>query len=372
MRRILSVALAALLLCGVCALGPHAATDITEEFTDPNFLAAVYAAIGKTAPEPIYDTDAEEVVELYIGWRGIRSLAGLEYFTGLESLDCSYNRLTALPVLPSGLESLDCSHNRLAVLPVLPSGLESLDCSYNWLTALDVTGCPLTVLDCSHNYMPGDSAVAGFIGVWDDEDFMFDPQETPAVPALLGPTSRTLAQGYAATSAGAFVATGGPPPTVTVTSGDPAFTWDEDTRRLYIAAGLAAGTYPVTLEAANGMGPAATLTFTLTVFVPSTYTVRLDANGGTVTPASITVTGGETYAALPTPLRGRYKFDGWYTAATGGARVIPSDTVSLTSDITLYAQWMPIRYIFGTNYIANGLNWLLFIVCFGWIWMWFA
>ena len=372
MRRFFAAALAAALLCGAFVPGARAATDITEEFTDPNFRAAVYEAIGKASPEPIYDTDVEEVEALAIGWRGIESLAGLERLTALTYLDCAYNRLAGLPALPAGLEYLDCSYNLLTSLPALPAGLEHLNSSWNRLTSLDVTGCPLAYLDCRYNFMPNAAAVTGFAGEWDGESFLFDPQQTPAAPALAGPAGRALALGYPATSAGAFVATGNPPPTVTIASGDPEFSWDADTRRLYIAEGLPAGTYPVTLEAANGMGPPAALTFTLTVFVPPTHTVSLDANGGTVAPASITVTGGGTYGALPVPARDRHKFDGWYTAAAGGARVLPADVVNLTGDIALYAQWTPIRYVFNTEYLSTLPNWLLFILCFGWIWMWFA
>jgi len=56
-KQALAALLAALLLCGVFALGASAATDITAAFTDPNFKAAVYEAISKTAPNPILDTD---------------------------------------------------------------------------------------------------------------------------------------------------------------------------------------------------------------------------------------------------------------------------------------------------------------------------
>jgi hypothetical protein len=48
-------------------------------------------------------------------------------------------------------------------------------------------------------------------------------------------------------------------------SGDSKITWNSATNRLDIAAGLAAGTYIVTLKAANGTAPDATITFTLTV-----------------------------------------------------------------------------------------------------------
>ena len=111
---------------------------------------------------------------------------------------------------------------------------------------------------------------------------------------------------------------------------------------------------------------------------PTTYIVALNPNGGSVTPTSISVTNGDTYSALPTPTRSGYTFDSWYTQASGGTKVNPADTVNLTGSITLYAHWTqnaqppsPIQYIFTTKYEATPLNWILFILFFGWLWMWF-
>jgi len=84
---------------------------------------------------------------------------------------------------------------------------------------------------------------------------------------------------------------------------------------------------------------------------------------------------GGTYSALPTPTRANYTFDGWYTAASGGTKVSKTDTVNLTGNTTLYAHWtaasQPVKKIFSTKYDATLLNWILFFVCFGFIWMWF-
>jgi len=111
---------------------------------------------------------------------------------------------------------------------------------------------------------------------------------------------------------------------------------------------------------------------TITQSPAQTYTVTLNANGGSVSPTSITVTKGSTYSALPTPTRSSYTFNGWYTAASGGSKVNPTDTVNLTGNTTLYAQWtQQAKKIFSTKYDATFLNWILFFVCFGWIWMWF-
>ena len=72
---------------------------------------------------------------------------------------------------------------------------------------------------------------------------------------------------------------------------------------------------------------------------PETYTVTFDANGGSVSTASKTVTKGSTYGTLPTPTRSGYTFDGWFTSASGGTQITSSTTVNLTANQTLYAHW---------------------------------
>ncbi len=80
--------------------------------------------------------------------------------------------------------------------------------------------------------------------------------------------------------------------------------------------------------------------------------VTLDANGGEVSPTTVTVTYGSAYGTLPTPTRTGYTFDGWYTAKTGGSKVTSSTTVTTTSNHTLYAHWTAKTYTVTFN--ANG------------------
>ena len=68
------------------------------------------------------------------------------------------------------------------------------------------------------------------------------------------------------------------------------------------------------------------------------YTIKLDANGGKVSPASVEVASGETYlSSLPKPTRSGYKFDGWYTAKSGGTQI--TSTTKATKNQTIYAHW---------------------------------
>ena len=79
--------------------------------------------------------------------------------------------------------------------------------------------------------------------------------------------------------------------------------------------------------------------------LPSAVTVSFDANGGSVSPASKSYTVGSTYGSLPTPTRsGSWKFDGWYTASSGGSKITTSSTVS-GAVTKLYAHWIEVAYL---------------------------
>ena len=68
-----------------------------------------------------------------------------------------------------------------------------------------------------------------------------------------------------------------------------------------------------------------------------TYTVTLHANGGSVSPASVTTGADGKLASLPTPTRSSYSFNGWYTEKNGGTKVT-TDTV-FSANTTVYAHW---------------------------------
>jgi len=73
------------------------------------------------------------------------------------------------------------------------------------------------------------------------------------------------------------------------------------------------------------------------------YTVTFNANGGIVSPTSATTSddistaNGGKLASLPTPTRGGYRFDGWYTAPNGGIEITINTTYN--ANTTIYAHW---------------------------------
>jgi len=136
--------------------------DITSEFPDPIFKAYVCEKLGITEP-PILDNNPNfaTLKIINVAGRNIGSLNGLQFFTGLEELNCNDNNLGGLPNLPLTLTHLECNHNIIEGLPYLPTGLTYLDCSFNKLPALPTFSPVLETLICSHNLLP---ALPGFAG----------------------------------------------------------------------------------------------------------------------------------------------------------------------------------------------------------------
>lgn len=93
------------------------------------------------------------------------------------------------------------------------------------------------------------------------------------------------------------------------------------------------------------------------VFELKSYTVTWNANGGTVSPASVSKTHGSTLGTLPTPTRAAtaeysYTFAGWFTAASGGTQI--STTTTVTSDVTYYAHWTATKRSYTATFNGNG------------------
>ena len=86
-----------------------------------------------------------------------------------------------------------------------------------------------------------------------------------------------------------------------------------------------------------------------TVTEAKPYNITFDANGGTVNTESKSVTMGSAYGTLPTPTRTNYIFKGWYTFASGGAKVAAANIVRKAKEHTLYAHWLGKQYTIKLN-----------------------
>lgn len=174
MQKFFSWVLAASLVCGASVLTacssnddnpvqPELKTNIDEtKFPDDNFrnylLEQDYGKDGVLTEAEIRNITVMDVSE-----KDIKSLKGIEYFTALDSLDCSVNELT----------TLDVSKN---------TALKKLNCGFNELTTLDVSkNTALNVLTCCGNQISGqnmDDLISGlpqhdtsdpnFFGVYDN------------------------------------------------------------------------------------------------------------------------------------------------------------------------------------------------------------
>ena len=132
---------------------PDTATDTTAEYiTNIAFITAVEEATDidwtkeedgtvRLTPENLKAIRA--VTELDLSYMELTDLSGIEWFSGLEVLDCTSNYL----------RSLDLSYNtKLEILWCEENQVRNLDLSHN--TALEELGCggnQLTSLDMSHN-----------------------------------------------------------------------------------------------------------------------------------------------------------------------------------------------------------------------------
>jgi len=112
-------------------------------------------------------------------------------------------------------------------------------------------------------------------------------------PGITGPLSMVLIAGYPATSSEVFTLSGNPAPTVSVT-GNPKITWNNTTKKLDIATGLAAGYYLVELTASNGTSPDAVVSFNL--FVDPSGGTTPTVTGVSIDPTSASVAKGATQA----------------------------------------------------------------------------
>jgi uncharacterized repeat protein (TIGR01451 family) len=101
--------------------------------------------------------EALAVTRLDVKNRSIDSLAGIQYFTNLQTLNCSSNDLTYLNILGlTNLQTLHCNNNQISILNMQGlTNLQTLHCESNGLANLNVQGLTnLQTLYCNSNQLP--------------------------------------------------------------------------------------------------------------------------------------------------------------------------------------------------------------------------
>lgn len=133
----------------------------TNNFPDKRFVDNIRQYDTKTDGY-LSKQELDNVTDMNLGpnaygyGKNIESLKGIEYFTKLEILECSHNKITELNTSSNlALKSLGCARNQLTQLNVSGNdALTSLSCGNNRLTALDVSSnLNLNLLDCHNNQL---------------------------------------------------------------------------------------------------------------------------------------------------------------------------------------------------------------------------
>ena len=125
-------------------------------FPDEVFRNYILSACDTNKDGILSAEEIAGVTSMSVNGKGITDLKGIEYFTALTSLNCRYNRLTALDVSKNtALVELSCNYNQLTTLDVSRNkSLVELNCERNELTTLDVSkNTALATLYCGGNQL---------------------------------------------------------------------------------------------------------------------------------------------------------------------------------------------------------------------------
>ena len=102
----------------------------------------------------VLTSNISSLTSLYVYNDNISDLTGIEDFTALNNLNCSYNSINNLDVTNNiALINLNCEGNNLTSLDLSQNvNLDYLNAIANSLTSLDLSSCSaLTDLDCRSN-----------------------------------------------------------------------------------------------------------------------------------------------------------------------------------------------------------------------------
>ncbi len=123
-------------------------------FPDEMFMSYVSQYFDADKDGFLSQMEAEAVTWLPLSYSGIENLRGIEYFSKLETLECSWLGLETLNVSKNEkLKKIDCAGNQLTSLDVSHNlSLTELYCHGNRLNSLDVSkNHNLLVINCGNN-----------------------------------------------------------------------------------------------------------------------------------------------------------------------------------------------------------------------------
>ena len=122
-------------------------------FPDTNFRNFVRGSnIDKDGDGYLSDEEQQAVKTIDVSGCYISDLTGIQYFTNLEELNCSYNQIESLNLQQNTkLKILNCSNNQLTRLVQGNEGLEEVNCSNNQIAELMLYASTLRSVDCYNN-----------------------------------------------------------------------------------------------------------------------------------------------------------------------------------------------------------------------------
>ena len=166
-----------LTLLTLVAMVSHASVTIDSyKFPDNVFRSYVSSNFDSNKDGVLSDSELAAVNIIQVPNKNIGNLQGIEYFTNLTYLDCSYNTMRDLFLssltklrslkcnnmglsnlsISSSIESIDCSYNNLSGQRSFfgMTNLREINCSYNQMTLLSFKNCTnLEKVSCHHNQL---------------------------------------------------------------------------------------------------------------------------------------------------------------------------------------------------------------------------
>jgi hypothetical protein len=130
----------------------------TTNFPDDNFRSFIAENYDPDGDGFLLYTEAQAVTQMSLHKKDIEDLKGIEYFTELEWLDCSFNRLTQLRLTKNTkLQVLICNNNLLTDLRTTNCyQLRFLYCNNNQLNESAMKNLAASLPDRSEETNPGE------------------------------------------------------------------------------------------------------------------------------------------------------------------------------------------------------------------------
>ena len=154
-----------MILLSICTVSLASVKINKKNFPDKNFREYIREFLDTNQDKKLSNSEIDQVVEIFVQGRSIKSLTGIERFPNLTTLNCSANKLKELNIgKNTKLQTLLCSSNDLTKLDITGNkALSTLNCSSNYdlkkldlrknkkLTHLYCEGCCLSKLNTSKN-----------------------------------------------------------------------------------------------------------------------------------------------------------------------------------------------------------------------------